>query len=86
MAINELGVCGNKLAVSVDTTKKEILIGIVYPNSYDGKYGAIGGLSKWDADDFSSGDKPFEQNVVKYIYKAQGILNDKDAPIRIVSR
>ena len=86
MAINLLGVCGNKISVSVDTDKKEILIGIVYPSLYDGKYGNIGSLSKWSADDFSCGDKPYEENASRYIFRAQGLLNDNNAPIRITSR
>jgi hypothetical protein len=83
MAIELLGISGNKVSVSVDTTKKEILVGA--SPSLNNKYGKIGEISSWDEYDFQNGDKPFEINVAKHIHRAQGMLKNTNAPIRIVA-
>lgn len=81
--IQALGVCGNKFSVSVDHDKKEIIVGVKYPEYYKGEYGKIGEISSWDADDFQYGEKAYEPNIAKYIQRGFGMLKKVDAPIRI---
>lgn len=83
MSVEQIGVLGGgKLVVSVDKAKKEVLVGV--GRQYKGEYGPIGSISTWQASDFGMGDKAYEQNAEKYIYKAFGIIKKPSAPIRIV--